>query len=230
MAIKRKTSHKKAYIAILLLVLLIVASAAIIYAALPGPAKATVGVHVGDSFTYHIIGYSNLTDLNAVESPGFSQYNQTDYFKVTITGVNVTSVSLETLWRFTNGTEVTGEQTIDLSNGAETVTTGFWAVYSANLNVGDLLRPTGFDKLTVNATDTYAYAGGSRTRNFWYIASMFRDVNDPTGNTQRYDYTALWFDKKTGMLINLTSYSEYNNPGKVEVITWNLVNSTVWAV
>ena len=59
----------------------------------------------------------------------------------------------------------------------------------ANLNVGDLLRPTGIDKLTVNATDTKAYADSSRTRNFWYIENQFFDVNDPTHNTLRYDYT-----------------------------------------
>ena len=230
MAIKRKTSHKKAYIAILLLVLLIVATAALIYAALPGPAKASAGVHVGDTFTYSIMGYSNLTDLNAVESPGFSQYNQTDHFKVTVNAVNGSSVTLETDWRFKNGTDVIVDQTVDLSNGAESITNGFWAIYTANLNVGNLLRPTGFDKLTVNQTGTQDFTGGSRTKNFWYIDNQFFDVNDPTHNTLRYDYTAVWFDKQTGMLINLTNYSEYNNPAKVEVITWNLISSSVWNV
>ena len=56
MAIKRKVSHKKLYIAILLLVILIVASAAAIYATQPGPKKAVVGVQVGDSFSYNIKG------------------------------------------------------------------------------------------------------------------------------------------------------------------------------
>ena len=44
----------------------------------------------------------------------------TDYYKVTITDVNGTTVSMDTLWRFINGTEITVPQTIDLSNGHKT--------------------------------------------------------------------------------------------------------------
>jgi hypothetical protein len=230
MAIKRKGSSKKLYIAIFLVVILIASTATIIYAIQPAPVEAKAGVNVGDSFAYGIIGTSTLTGLDAVETPGFSQYNQTDYFKITITGASGTSVSFDTLWRFKNGTEIPGKQTIDLSNGNKTDSNGFWAIYAANLNVGDLLRPAGFDKLTVNATDTKTYTSGSRTRNFWFIENMFRDVNDPTGSTQRYDYIGVWFDKKTGMLGTLTNYSEYNNPAKIEITTWNLVSSSVWAV
>ena len=201
MAIKRKTSHKKLYIAIILLVVLIAATAAVVINAMqPTPVNAKVGVHVGDSFTYSILGTSVLTDLNAVESPGFSQYNQTDYFKITITGIsNVTSVSFDTVWRFKNGTEIPSQQTIDLSNGLKTDTNGFWAMYAANLKVGDLLRPTGFDGLKVNATDT-KHIFGTRESNLWFIENQFFDVNDPTHNTLRDDYTRVYFDKQTGML------------------------------
>ena len=96
-----------------------------------------------------LIGTSNLTGLDAVDTPGVFAYNNTDYYKITITDVNGTSVSLDTLWRFINGTEMTGKQTIDLSNGQKTNTNGFWAIYAANLNVGDLLRPNGYDGLTL---------------------------------------------------------------------------------
>ena len=232
MAIKRKTSQKKLYIAIILLVILIAATAAVVINAMkPTPVDVKVGLHVGDSFTYSIVGTSVLTDLNAVDSPGFSQYNQTDYFKITITGINnVTSVSFDTVWRFKNGTEIPASQTIDLSNGLKTDSNGFWAIYAANLKVGNLLRPTGFDKLTVNLTDTKAYTSGSRERNFWFIENQFFDVNDPTHNTLRDDYTGVYFDKQTGMLTNLNSITYYNNPLKTEVITWNLISTTAWAV
>lgn len=231
MAIKRKGSSKKVYIAIFLLFILIVATAAIIYATQPAPVKgAVVGIHVGDGFTYSIVGASTLTDIDAVETPGFSLYNQTDYYKITITGVNGTSVSFDILWRFINGTEITGKQTIDLSNGQKTDSNGFWAIYTSNLNVKDLLRPTGFDGLTVNLTDTKAYTDSTRERNFWFIENQFFDVNDPTHSTLRYDYTGVYFDKQTGMLETLVNYQEYNKPAKTEVITWTLVNSTVWVV
>ena len=238
MAIKRKGSSKKVYIAIFILVILIVATAAIIYVTQPAPVKAVVGVHVGDrpgnssgdSFTYSIVGTSTLTGLDAVETPGFSQYNQTDYYKITITGVNGTSVSFDTLWRFQNGTETTGSQAIDLSNGNKTVYSGFWAIYASNLKVGDLLRPSGFDRITVNATDTKTYADSTRARNFMLTGGESFLATDPTHNTLRYDDIRVWFDKQTGMLENLNWVTYYNNPEMTEAITWKLVNSTVWAV
>jgi hypothetical protein len=230
MAIKRNTSHKKAYVAIILIVVLIVSTAAIIYAQTFAPKTVAVGVHVGDSFTYKILGISTLTDLNAVDTPGFSQYNQTDYYKVTVTSVNGSSVTLDTTWRFLNGTEIYKPQTIDLSNGNKTDPNGFWAIYAANLKVNDLIRPNGYDGLTVNLTDTKTYADSTRARNYWFIDNEFFDVNDPTHNTLRYDITGVWFDKQTGILVSLTDYTEYNNPAMTEVITWTLVNSTVWNV
>ena len=229
MAIKRKTSHKKLYLAILLIVVLSVAVGALVYASIP-TVKATPGVHVGDYFTYSIASYVDLQGLDATMSPGFDQYNQTDYFKVTVTGVTGSNVSIDTLWAFKNGTQVSGQQTIDLSNGKESVTNGFWAIYSSNLKVGNLLRPTGTDELTVNMTDTKAYAGSSRQRNFWFIENEFYDVNDPTHNTLRDDYTGVYFDKQTGMLETLNNISAFNNPLKTEAITWKLVSTNVWAV
>ncbi len=231
MAFKRKTSSKKIYAAIILLVILIAALAAVIYVAEnPPPKVVTVGVHVGDVFTYNITGTSTLIGLDAVDLPGFFQYNQTDYYKITVSDIIGTNVSLNTLWRFKNGTEVAGTQTIDIANGAKKDDNGFWAIYPANLNVGDLLRPKGYDGLKVNLTDTRTFAGIARTSNFWFIDNQFYNVNDPTQSTQRYDYTGVTFDKVTGMLETLTNYQEYNNPAMKATITWNLANSTVWQV
>jgi hypothetical protein len=229
MAIKRKTSHKKLYIAIFLIVVLSVAVAALVYASIP-TVKATPGVKIGDYFVYSITGSSDLQSLDATVSPGFDQYNQTDYFKVTVTGVSGSNVSIDTLWAFKNGTQESGQQTIDLSSGNESVTNGFWAIYPSNLNVGSLLRPTGTDGLKVNMTDTKAYASSSRQRNFWFIENEFYDVNDPTHNTLRDDYTGVYFDKQTGMLETLNNISAFNNPLKTESITWKLVSTNVWAV
>ena len=222
---------KKVAIAILLVVVLIAAIVAIIFATqLSSFNGATVGVHVGDSFTYSIVGVSTLIGLDAVETPGFSQHNQTDFFKITITEVNGTSASFDTMWRFLNGTENTNKETIDVSNGMKTNPDGFWPIYSPNLNVMDLIRPTGYDGLTVNLTATRTYADSTRESNFWFLENEFSDANDPSGSTFRYEYIGVYFDKQTGMLETLINYTEYNNPAKSETITWILVNSTVWAV
>jgi hypothetical protein len=189
-----------------------------------------VGVNAGDSFTYSLEATSTITGLNAEDTLGFSQFNRTDYYKITIIDVNGTLVSFDTTWRFINGTEITGKQTIDLSNGQKTDSNGFWAIYAANLNVGDLLRPTGYDGLTVNLTDTKTYTESTREINFMSIRSESFLNTDPTYSTLRYDTTFVFFDKQTGMLQNLNWITDYNNPEMTEVITWKLVNSTVWAV
>ncbi len=226
----RKKGHsKKLILAVLLIVVLIAASAAIVYATMFSAKKVEVGVHVGDSFTYSLKGSSSL-GLGAYDSPGFDQYNATEYYKITITGVEGTVVSMDTLWRFQNGTEVSRPQTIDIASGNKTDPNGFWALYPANLNKNDLLRPKGFDNQVVNATETKTYADSTRMRNFWWIENEFQDMTDPTHNTFMYDYRNIYFDQKTGMLDVFSDYQEFNNPQKIEVITWTLVNCTVWNV
>ena len=91
------------------------ATAALIYvAANPPPKPITVGVNVGDIFTYNITSTSTLIDLNAVETPGFFQYNQTDFYRITITDITGTNVSMNTLWVFKNGTQVKEHKSLTL--------------------------------------------------------------------------------------------------------------------
>lgn len=227
---KQRGISNKVYFAIILLVVLIVASVAIIYATTQGAAKPlTVGLNVGDTFTYSLKGTSNL-GLGAAEPSNFNQYNDTDYYKITVTDVNTTKITIATEWKFLNGTSINDQQAIDLATGLKANQNGFWAIYPSNLNVNDLLRPQGADKVRVNMTDTQTYATSIRSRNFFSMENEFFDVNDPTHNTLRYDYTGVYFDKPTGMLETLTNYQEYNNPEMVLVITWKLVSSSVWDV
>ena len=230
MAFKKKSSHKKIYFAIILLVVLIAASVAAIMAMQPSN-KLVVGVHVGDTFTYEIRGFSNLSSIGAVETAGFAHLNDTDYYKVSITKVNGTSVSLDTVWRFKDGTQTTGQQTIDLSNGLKTDDkNGFWAIYAGNLKVGDKLRPTSADTVVVNASDTMDYADSSRVRNYMSIGGESQLATDPTKSTLRYDSILVYFDKQTGMLESMIWITDYNNPLMREVTTWTLVDTSVWAV
>jgi hypothetical protein len=222
-----KKSHTKRYIAIILSIILIGAVGAALYATMS--AKPIVaGVHVGDTFTYSLKGYVTLTGLNAVPTEGFSIYNETDYYKVEITDVNGTIVSTKNTWQFLNGTNQVFTESFDISKGGEGIK--FWAIYPANLNVNDLLRPNGYDNNIVNNTSPRTYSSGTREQNFWYINNPFSDIKDPTGSTLRYDYMNIFFDRATGMLIQLENYQFYNNPERDEKITWNLTNSTVWQV
>ena len=196
----------------------------------PTPVPSSVGLRVGDSFTYKLTGTSTLQAIDAAVTPGFDVYNKTDYYRVTITEIENTNLTLNIEWRFQNGTSITNTQILDISSGRSTSTTGFWAIYLANLKVGDLTRPTGHDGITINQTDTKTYADGTRTRCFWSVENQFFDINDSTQDKLRYDYTAVYFDQKTGMLEILNNITYYNNPTKTETIIWHLINTSVWNV
>jgi hypothetical protein len=225
-----KKGHTKLYLALILVVIISIASLAAAYAVLSAPKPVVVGVQVGDTFTYKLTGTYELTGANATPAPGFSMYNDTDYYKITITAINVTQVSMDTSWKFLNGTEIKTPQTLDIASGDKSDEYGFWALYPANLEKTDLLRPRGFDGYTVNNTDTTSYTSGDRPRCFWFINHQFFDVQDQTQSTLMYDYRNIFFDKQTGMLLSLENYKFYNNPEMQEVISWKLISTSVWQV
>ena len=175
-------------------------------------------------------GVSNLTSPDAVTPDGFSVYNGTKDYIVTVTAISGTKVTLNTVWELLNGTQFVNPQTIDISNGNRTDASGFWALYPSNLNIGDLLSPKGFDKNIVNDTQPQSYANSTRLMNFWHIAEAFQDTRDPTGNTQRVEIDAVYFDRQTGMLARLENHQYYNNPMYDLTVTWQLVSSNVWDV
>jgi hypothetical protein len=226
-----KKSHTKMYLAVILIIIIVsVAGAAIAYSFMTAK-NYEAGVKVGDTFTYSLKGYVELTGLDATITPGFDIYNTTDYYKVTITDItNKTTVTMQSDWKFLNGTTLTTTQTIDVANGNKTDNTGFWAIYPTNLNKAELLRPYGYDGNIVNNTDTATYANETRSRCYWYINNQFSDVNDPTGSTVMYDYRNIFFDRQTGMLTSLVNYQVYNNPQKTQEIEWTLIASSVWQV
>ena len=228
MTYNKKPSHKKLYLAIALIAILIAASAAAVYfASLPKP--ITVGVKAGDTFTYHIQGISVLgVNVTSIPDEDFERYNNTEYLKVSVVDVQNKTVTLTTEWKFKNGTSLTDDQTINLANGDKTNQYGFWSLYCANLTVGDLLRPEGFDGMTVNMTDTRTYSGGDRPTNFFSVDNEFTDVTDPTYSTYRYEYVGVDFDQRTGMMVSMQNWQEYNNPQYRLVIFYTLTGTTAW--
>lgn len=221
-----KKSHTKLYIGVILIAIIAVSGAAVAYSIL-SVRHYEAGVKVGDTFTYRLKGYVELTGLDASMTPGFDVYNNTDYYKITVTDVtNKTTVTLQCDWKFLNGTTTTSMQTIDVATGNKTDQYGFWAIYPTGLNKGDLLRPYGYDGQVVNNTDT----SGQRPVNSWHINNEFYDTNDPTQSTLMYDYRDIYFDQQTGMLKSLVNYQVFNNPQKTQEIEWTLVNSSVWQV
>ena len=228
---RKKPSHKKRYIAISLVVILCAATAAIIYTTQGSKSGATVkvGVNVGDTFTYTLAGDSILFSSDAVTPAYLSEYNETNYYQVIITGVNGSVVSFDTIWQFTNGTSINNSEWINLETG--NYSGDFWAIYPSNLNVNNLLYPKEENTaLVVNNTGSQQFSSGNRTTNYWHIESQFTNTYDPTGSTTMVSVVEVYFDKQTGMLDYLDNIEEFNNPEYNILITWQLTSSTVWGV
>lgn len=236
MAFKKKGSHRNLIIAIALVaVVAIAAVAAAIYVNhVSGQSSANtganlVGVQVGDTFTYNITG-SCSASVPSDYYPGFYELNQTQYYKVAVTGIEGSVVSLQTDWVFMNGTDISGQQTIDLSNGLMSNDGGFWGLYPTNLKVGDSIYPDMNESVPVNATLTQPYASGSRQSLYYYVDTTQAYALDPTQSTERYLYDQIWFDKQTGMLTNFSEIQEYNSPEIELEVIYTLISSTVWNV
>jgi hypothetical protein len=188
-----------------------------------------VGLSVGDTFTYKLTGVSVLFDQEAVTPAYLSEYNNTHFYQVTITGINGSVVTFDTDWAFNNGSApILTQEWVNVATGANSG--DFWAIYPANLTVNDLLSPQGGNGLTVNSTTTQTYADSTRTTNYWSTSTVFTNINDPTENTQQTNIMQVYFDQQTGMLTSLTSIQEYNNPEYNIIITWQLTSTNVWTV
>jgi len=230
MAIRKKSKSKKLIIAIVLVAILAVAAAVVVYSyeKTSSPPKSLVGVQVGDTFTYSITG-SSSNPVSSTDYPGFYQLNQTNYYKVTVTGIDGNTVLLKSDWVFENGTDVQQQQTIDLSNGLMTNSQGFWGLYPTNLKVSDLIYPYN-STVPVNATLTQAYASGNRALDYYGVSTTQYYANDPTQSTERILYDEVYFDQQTGILTNFNEIQQYNNPQLELEVIYALTSSNVWNI
>lgn len=236
MAYKKKSSHRNLIIAVVLVAIVAVASVAAVILVNHGsgqPSSDTtsklVGVQVGDTFTYNITG-SCSASVPSAYYPGFYELNQTKYYKVAVTAVEGSVVSLQTDWVFDNGTDIPGQQTIDLSNGLMTNDQGFWGLYPSDLKVSDSIYPDMNESVPVNATTTQNWTSGSRTSLYYQVSTTQEYSQDPTQSTERYLVDSVYFDKQTGILTNFSEIQTYNNPEIELEVIYYLTSSNVWNV
>jgi len=154
----------------------------------------------------------------------------TDWYRITVTNVSDAQVSINTAWHFSNGTELDGDGYVNLETGINYPSQGFWAIYAANLRAGDLVRPNGIDRSTINETITKDYGSGTRETNHLSLVLQYYDANDPTGTKTWTEYMSTYFDRQTGMLVQFSDISMYTNPTMTLTVTWTLRDTNVWAV
>jgi hypothetical protein len=216
---------KKIVAATLLLALLCPIMVETTLAQLP---TVTPGVTKGNTFTYDVKGLWSSNDPNVTITDQIRQLNMTDYFQVEITDVSGSEVSMNTMWRFTNGTELNGNTKIDISTGIYSGNSSFWAIFPGNLNAGDRIHPIGPDQVTVNGSQTTSYGSNQRETNRIVITGEFAS-NDNSNRTYN-DYMNVQFDKQTGMLVALNDQQVYTNPEYTATIIWKITDSNVWTV
>jgi hypothetical protein len=223
---------RKIYISIAIIALIVVAVAfAVNYLNQPPqtePPLILSGLKEGDTFTYSIKGIASLTDPNATIPKSFLDLNQTQYYKVKITIISGSLVSYNATWHFVNGTEYFQPGTVNIATGGGNP--DFWAIYQANLAKNSYVRPLGTDGAIVNDTETRTYKDVSRETNLISIQGQFYDSSDPTHTRSYQDYVYVYFDKQTGILVELKEIQLYTSPQVILTINWKLEDSNVWAV
>jgi hypothetical protein len=184
------------------------------------------GVFPGNTFTYDVSASWSSNDPSAAIPSELLDINKTEYYKVTIGTVTGADVTTQSLWRFTNGTEMNITLTINLETGIYSgPETGFWAVVAGGLSVNDLLHPNGRDYITVNQTVTRDYAGVARETN-----QLILTLQGSDSGGDYVEHVNYYFDKQTGMLVQLNDAKVYSNPAKTITRLWKIKESNVWVV
>lgn len=186
---------------------------------------ATVGVSVGNVFKYKVTYFWSSTNSSAPLPADWVAANETEYYQANVTEVAGTTISLDTVQHFLNGTNYSRDELIDVGNSLG----GSLLVYAANLVAGSYLYPAATSlPWKINATVSRLYGSGYRDTN--HIEVTMTNVNY-SGVIYDYRYTSLYFDKASGVLVDATFEDVYANyPEQTFGRTINITDSSLWTV
>ena len=183
------------------------------------------GVSSGNEFIYEVKTFYKSDNQSAIIPQKVLEINKTDYFKIEITKVDGNSISFKSIWKFINGTEIEGPGSVDISTGM--AIGDFWAISSSNMNAGNKLYPTGPDRVFINDTIIRNYESyGDRETNLVDITYTYYDEDDPSKFHNQYSKT--YFDKQTGILIELEDLIVFPDPLTTEKLKWELIDTNSW--
>jgi hypothetical protein len=179
------------------------------------------GVSVGDTFTYNNTLLWNSTLPSDIVPAYLIAQNQST-LKITVQQVSGSTVLLEKVWTYKNGTQDVSTEPDEVYGGV----TGTVLVYAANLTAGSPLFPGASElPFTINETIFRSYSGNN-----------FRETNhiivNSTGTEgEAYSLMNLYFDKQTGILVEYYLTNVYTaTPNQKITQHMLLVNSNVWTV
>ncbi len=188
---------------------------------MPPAASWEAGVSKGDYFYYETYGAytSNLSNLT-IDIPKF-EYNTTAWVRITIANVSGSVVDQVYTLQFKNGSESTFCFKTDLNPQNESnlrFTQKGVPMCAENLQVGDPLPTV---QLTINKTVMWTYGRASRETNVvtWHFS-------DDWGNC--------YFDRETGVLVELCRTHEFINKATGEFVqktdVLRLIGTNRWVV
>ena len=210
---------KKIYLVLAVIVVLIVASVTAFYL-LRSSAPVTAGLRVGDVFIYQVVGFAD-SPVGLSTPENFVDINNTKYYRVEITSVDVPVVSYTVSWEFNNGTVCSEDGMINLEKG---IYLGYyWNIYAADLSAGSLCRPGNSDEPFINSTQTKSYPDGDKEINFVNVFYTAYDADDPTFTNFCYVFDYIYFDKQTGMIVAYETMRLFNYPEISLTVEYKLV-------
>jgi hypothetical protein len=207
------------YSAVIIILLLVIAIQTVV-----GQDAIVAGVKSGDKFTYSVTGsYSTDAPIGDVPEEIINAEASTS-FQVTIVNATGPEIWYDWVWHFNNGSALNNSSMVNI----ETVENNgpFWPIVAANLSAGDRIHPHyGPDLSYFNETGMWTYTNYTRETN--HLTLQFLEQNNVTG-TQRATLSDAFFDKQTGILVQLTEETEYQSPSFTTSITWQLIGQNAW--
>ena len=179
----------------------------------------TSGVAKGDVFYYTMCAHYSSSDPNAVVDVPPFEANNTDWVRIEITGVSGSIIYHVYTLHFKNETEQVIDGQTDLASSLN-FSSGFAGVpiCAANLSAGDKVSTV---QLIINETLVWSYPSGER------------EINHVSWNNSE-DYGDCYFDKKTGMPVDLYRVHSFVNSTTNEVIKKadivKMTSSSLWVV
>ena len=194
----------------------------------------TVGVSVGDTFTYE----GTLVKYEADEGVPFppnmyvtflEKINVSDWERLTVTDVFETTITFESVTHHKDGTEVTQTFTEDITSWPLVGPLWIMAI-GANLTVGDEALPPlalfNWPAMTIKETVDIEYEDVTRETNYCEWNTTAEDWKAGLNTFQSY------FDKATGILVkymnNFTGAAQEGNVAWESV--YELVDASIWVI
>lgn len=183
--------------------------------------QRTVGVGVCDWAEY-TVSYSGNETLPPQLPPGGTE------LKLTVEDISGTNISFEQIWHATNGTEVSGINSVDVETGQGNGTGLFIA---KNLNESDVIYsspppsgPFGLNLagMTINETLSRQYLGTAVEVNHLNIIG---NVSSPEGNAT-LSYNFYWY-RATGIVAEMSVSVLYQWVGNTTWLEWGVVVSAM---